>query len=105
MPSLPGDLVGVVSREPLPLQVPVAPGLIVVVLLRLVGSVAVFLPLSSSVTVSVASPPFPSPPPLPPPRSSEFLWEMAVWVLVAKEAVVNPTSIPLRDALVRRVAV
>ena len=102
MPSLPGDLVGVDSREPLPLQVPVAPGLIIVVLLlRLVGSVAVFLPLGSSVTVSVASP---SPPP-PPPRSSEFLWEMAVWVLVAKEAVVNPTPIPLRDALVRRVAV
>ena len=104
MPSLPGDLVGVDSREPLPLQVPVAPGLIIVVLLlRLVGSVAVFLPLGSSVTVSVA-PPSPPPPP-PPPRSSEFLWEMAVWVLVAKEAVVNPTSIPLRDALVRRVAV
>ena len=90
----PAVLVGVVSLDPLPLPVPVA-GLTMVVVLRLVARVA-FLPLGSSVVIT--SSPFPSP------RSSEFLWEMAVWVLVEKVAVVSPTSMPLREVLVRPVA-
>ena len=90
----PAVLVGVVSLDPLPLPVPVA-GLTMVVVLRLVARVA-FLPLGSSAVIT--SSPFPSP------RSSEFLWEMAVWVLVEKVAVVSPTSMPLREVLVRPVA-
>ena len=66
-----------------------------VVVLHLAARVA-FLPLGSSVVIT--SSPFPSP------RSSEFLWEMAVWVLVEEVAVVSPTSMPLREVLVRPVA-
>ena len=88
----PAVLVGVVSLDPLPLPVPVA-GLTMVVVLCLVARVA-FLPLGSSVVIT--SSPFPSP------RSSEFLWEMAVWILVEKVVVMSPTS--LRDVLVRPMA-